>query len=210
MARQSNKEERRTEISQALIRVMASQGYDGASIQAIAEAAQLSPGLIHYHFKNKQEILLASIESLVSDHGRRLSQQLALASPDAPSQVVTFLDLHLGLGANANAESLACWVLLSGEALRQPLVQASVAKALSQLTSRLTKILVAGIAKGSICAADAEAAASALVATIQGYYVLAAIDRSLLPRGTAMISALSMAEGLLGVALPRPFAKELP
>ncbi len=48
---------RRAEISQALLRVMAEHGYVKATISKIAEEADVTPGLIHYHFANKQAIL---------------------------------------------------------------------------------------------------------------------------------------------------------
>ena len=58
MARPSNTEHRRQEIVNGLMQTMADKGYEKASIQSIAKAAGLSPGLIHYHFKTKQEILV--------------------------------------------------------------------------------------------------------------------------------------------------------
>jgi TetR/AcrR family transcriptional repressor of bet genes len=46
------------------------------------------------------------------------------------------------------------------------------------------------------------AAASALVAAIQGYLVLAATARSVIPRGSAATSTKRMAEGLLRPSRP--------
>ena len=66
MARPSNTDERRLQIMGALVKVMARRGYDGASVADIARAARLTPGLVHYHFKNKQEILLAALRDLVA------------------------------------------------------------------------------------------------------------------------------------------------
>ena len=47
MARPSNTEERRQQIVQGLLRVMAERGYERASIAEIARAAGLTPGLVH-------------------------------------------------------------------------------------------------------------------------------------------------------------------
>jgi len=69
MARPSNTDERRLQIMGALVKVMAKRGYDGASVADIARAARLTPGLVHYHFKNKQEILLAALRDLVARRG---------------------------------------------------------------------------------------------------------------------------------------------
>src|SRR5690242_8084135 len=82
MPRPSNTEERRAQITGALMKVMARSGYDGASIADIAEAAHLTPGLVHYHFKNKQEILLAALHELVARHRERLEARLEKALID--------------------------------------------------------------------------------------------------------------------------------
>ncbi|HEY3497153.1 MAG TPA: helix-turn-helix domain-containing protein, partial [Polyangiaceae bacterium] len=64
MTRASNSAERRGQIVEGLLAVMAREGYEGASIQAIGRAAGLAPGLVHYHFDTKQEILVELIETL--------------------------------------------------------------------------------------------------------------------------------------------------
>lgn len=61
MARPTNTDARRAEIVEAMLRVMARRGYARASIAAIAEEAGLTAGLVHYHFRNKQAILLLSL-----------------------------------------------------------------------------------------------------------------------------------------------------
>ncbi|MDH5493397.1 MAG: TetR/AcrR family transcriptional regulator [Myxococcales bacterium] len=266
MPRPPNTDERRAQITAALIEVMARRGYDGASIAQIASAAGLTPGLIHYHFRTKQEILLAALDALVARHEARLDEALASAPGSAKAAVSTFIDLHLGLGASADPAALACWILLSGEALRQPAVRVRYAAALDRLVERLRAILERGMREGELLGLDREAneapsqapssgrrrdrggsedemsgreargdlragrrsgaplepggvdatrsaeaaeAAAALVAAIQGYFVLAATARALIPPGSASRSVHAMAEGLLGCALPAP-ARGLP
>jgi TetR/AcrR family transcriptional repressor of bet genes len=115
MARPSNTDERRLQIMGALVKVMARRGYDGASVADIARSARLTPGLVHYHFKNKQEILLAALRDLVARRDASLEARLGEAAGDAVAELTAFIDFHLGLGADADPEALACWILLSGE-----------------------------------------------------------------------------------------------
>lgn len=201
MARRSNTDERRAQITDALIKVMASRGYDGASINEIANAAGLTPGLVHYHFKNKQQILLAALSELVARHEVRLNEALATASQSPGAQVSSFIDVHLGLRASSAPDELACWVLISGEALRQPAVQSAFTEALAGLIGRLEFIVAAGCASGDFDHSEPGEAAAAVVSTIQGYYVIAAVSRSLIPSGSAYRSTIRMAEGLLGASL---------
>jgi TetR/AcrR family transcriptional repressor of bet genes len=206
MPRPSNTDERRAQITAALVQVMARRGYDGAAIADVAKAAGLTPGLVHYHFKNKQEILLAALEDLVARHEQRLEARLSEVDRDPVAALGTFIDLHLGLGADADPEALACWILLGGEAVRDSKVRAAMAGALEGMVARLGRIIREGVESRAFTCEAIDAAASALMATIQGYFVLAATARETIPRGSAAISTKRMAEGLLHPA--RPLARE--
>jgi TetR/AcrR family transcriptional regulator, transcriptional repressor of bet genes len=179
------------------MKVMAKHGYDGASVADIARAARLTPGLVHYHFKNKQQILLAALGELVARHDAHLEARLGQAGGDPIAEVAAFINFHLGLGADADAEALACWILLSGEALREPKVRVEFARALAATVARIAAIIRAGVQRRVFVCNSIDAAASALVAAVQGYFVLAATARAAIPRGSAAVSTMRMAEGLL-------------
>jgi TetR/AcrR family transcriptional repressor of bet genes len=198
MARTSNTDARRAQIVDALVAVMAKQGYDGASIADVAKRAGLAPGLVHYHFKNKLEILVEAVHALAARHEAALDEAIANTKPDdAHAQLIAVIDVHLGLGAHADPDALACWVLVVAEALRERRVRTEVEVVLAALVKRLVTIIRRGHASGQFVCSDAEAAAAALVATIQGYFTVAATARELIPSGSAARCALLMAEGLV-------------
>ncbi len=200
MARPSNTAARQAQITRALRKVMAQHGYDGASIADIAKAARLTPGLVHYHFENKQQILLAALKELVVEHEARLAAKLSQSNGDAHVELGLFVDFHLGLGADADAEALACWILLSGEALREFKVRVEFERALQAMANRLTELILRGVTQRVFVCDAPEAAASALLATVQGYFVLVASARSVIPKGSAATATKRMAQGLLGAA----------
>lgn len=200
MARPPNTEHRRAQITAALVKVMAKRGYDGASIAEVAKVARLAPGLVHYHFKNKHEILLAVLHELSAQHRAGLEARLSESSGDAQAELAAFIDYHLGLGADADAERLACWILLSGEALRDAQVRSQLEKALDGIQSRLAAVLRAGVEQRVFACERVDVAASALLATIQGYFVLAATASKLIPKGSAALATRQMAMGLLQTA----------
>ena len=207
MGRPSNTEQRRQQIATGMIKVMAKHGYDGAVIGDIAKAAHLTPGLVHYHFADKEEILLAALDTLAAKHLARLDERQAQAEGRPLDEIGAFLDVHLGLGADADPAALACWNLLSGEALRNRKVQERFEKAMTAMVGRLAASIRKGVAQKDLACEDASAAAAALVATIQGYFVLAASARPTIPRGSAARCTRKMAEGLL--APVRPFTKKV-
>lgn len=181
---------------------MAERGYEGASIGAIAAAAHIVPGLVHYHFESKREILLAAVELLAQDYEARIERCLAVAAGDPEAELRAFIDAHLRVGEGADPQALACWICISGEALRDAGVQKAFAGALESAVRRLAAIVRRGARERVFSRArvDADAAAAAIVATIQGYFVLAATARDLIPPGSAAGATWAMASGLLGLS----------
>lgn len=58
---------RRKQIIEATIEVLADYGYVNLSFSRIAKHAKISPSLISYHFKDKNELLLEVITSVTAD-----------------------------------------------------------------------------------------------------------------------------------------------
>ncbi len=187
-----------------MIVVMARRGYDGASINQIAEEAGLTSGLVLYHFKKKQDILVAALCTLAERQAHIVEEAVrAAASPMA--RVDAFIDTHLATGASARPQDLACWVMMGGEALRQPDIGEAFGRTVASIVHRLTQLIREGIAADAFElpaeeATTAESVAAAIAATIQGYFVLAATTRQVIPPQSAAPSTRAMARALLGVA----------
>ena len=203
MPRPSNTEQRRAEIADALVRVMSRRGYAAASVARVAAEAGLTPGLVHYHFPNKRAILLFVLHGLTARHQLSLDHALEQAGDDPAARLAAFVRAHLATGKGADPETLACWVMLSGEALRDDEVRLPMQKALSRLTAILVEIVEDGRDRALFGGtAPPQEVAAALLAAVQGYFVLAATAREVVPRGSAARSALAMAAGLLHPARP--------
>ncbi|MFB5087651.1 TetR/AcrR family transcriptional regulator [Psychrobacillus sp. PGGUH221] len=61
-----SKEDKRQRIIDASYKVFARKGYTNASIKEIAKEADITSGLVHYYFKNKEELLL-SVQNQVQE-----------------------------------------------------------------------------------------------------------------------------------------------
>jgi TetR/AcrR family transcriptional repressor of bet genes len=196
VGRPSNTEERRQQIVAGLLRVMAERGYERASVAEIAKAAGLSPGLVHYHFQDKQEILLTLVEQLSARARERVESRLArVKGDDARARVDAFLDAYLATGADADPAAVASWVTISAEAIQQPEVRAIYEKVVRSDLEHLEGLVAAVSGKRR-----ARAVAAGLFAAIQGYFVLAASVPGLVPQGSAANTVKRMAAGLLDVA----------
>ncbi len=171
MGRPSNRKQRRQQILHAFAKVLADHGYAGATIAAIADRASLSPGLLHYHFKSKDELLRALTERLMADF-----RDLASTENSSEDPLFSYAEAALGLSANSDRTIARCWVGLFAQALCSPLLFKQFRRLLD------TEILhIQKRSQGSLSTQDA----SAVLAFIVGALVLGAFA----PRKTAGFAA---------------------
>jgi len=198
MARPSNTAERRAQIVEALIRVMAKNGYDGASVSAVAEEAGLAAGLVHYHFEGKREILLAAVNALSGRLERRWRARGG-AAKNPWARLHAYLDAHVALGADADPEAVACWVVIGAEAVRDERVRGAYERVVGEQLRQLEQLVRDVLVEEQRSPRAAPSIAAALLSTIEGAYRLALVARAT-PSGFAAPMLRQVAEGLIGAA----------
>lgn len=188
MGRRSNTDERRNQIVQAFMEVVARKGFSGASVQEIAAEAGLTPGLIHYHFKSKHEILMTLFARLESEIRERVDSQLQGDGKRDPQRALeAFLDAFLALDGKSDQLLVSCWSMISSEAAIDKGLGAAYRDFLDRQLAEFDALL----------GAKQRAKAAALLALIQGYFVLSAGAPGIVPRGSAAVAAKKMLRGLL-------------
>lgn len=190
MGRKPNGDVRREEIAGGLLRVMAKVGYDGASIPAIAKEAGLTPGLVHYHYGGKEEILVAVAELI----GRRVNQRLDEHCSGFKDRLVAYVEVLLGRKYR-DLVLMQAWLVLGAEATRSRKVAAAFTEVVDALLARLVQIVDERLPKAKKKAARSIAAA--VFASVQGYYLLAAASPAAIPAGSAMRNVKAMAAALI-------------
>ncbi|MFZ6734771.1 TetR/AcrR family transcriptional regulator [Undibacterium sp. Ji42W] len=201
MSRKSNTEQRRKEIVFALLSVMAEHGYEKATILAIAKQAGLAPGLIHYHFKSKGEILLYLVRLLAAMSLARY-EVLAASASTAQEKLLAYINARLAKGEGAMPEAVSAWVVIGAEAVRQPEVRAvfqeAIAAELVLIQALLTECLQY---QKKTTGAVAELAAG-LLAFIEGAFQLASAAGDIMPQGYAATTARAFIENSLAAQAP--------
>jgi TetR/AcrR family transcriptional repressor of bet genes len=184
MGRPSNKSERRAEIVQAMMKVMAVSGYEGASIQAIAKQAGLAPGLIHYHFKTKQDILLESVTQL-SNVLRERYLLLSESAVTAEDKLKAFINARLSKGEGASQQAVIAWVMIGSEAVRQPQVKTVYLKALKEQKALLEDLLQdyfeAFLKKGRLDKQQLSMKVAFVMAFMEGAFSLSITAQEIMP-----------------------------
>jgi AcrR family transcriptional regulator len=107
--------ERRAELVAAFARVLARQGFAGATIVAVAQEAGVTPGMVHHYYKDKQELLATLLGELMERFRRRTRRYEAGA--DALDAYIT---AALALDDTADVVAARCWVGVFAEGVRDP------------------------------------------------------------------------------------------
>ncbi|MDD9936840.1 MAG: TetR/AcrR family transcriptional regulator [Myxococcales bacterium] len=201
MPRPSNTDARREQIVLGLQRVMAERGYEKATVSAIAQAAGLTPGLVHYHFKNKQEILLELLARL----GRVWRARAATVDEGAPRErLEKLINAWLARDRSADPGAVACWVALGAEALRQPQVRAPYDEVVREALARLEEGVELVLEAEARPTGECRAIAAGLMAAMQGYLQLGVANPDSIPRGSAARTVIAMAHGALDAQVTQP------
>jgi TetR/AcrR family transcriptional regulator, cholesterol catabolism regulator len=80
-ARRNNESNRRDELLRVSARLFREKGFDGTSIRDISAAAGMHSGSPFYHFKTKQDILVAVMEQGLAEGLRKSEDVMALPLP---------------------------------------------------------------------------------------------------------------------------------
>jgi TetR/AcrR family transcriptional regulator, transcriptional repressor of bet genes len=193
MARKPNTEQRRAEIVHALLTTMAEHGYEKATIQLIAKSAGLTPGLLHYHFKTKADILLALVKTLADVSRQRYEHFVADAS--TPEQRLhAYIDARLGKGEGADPRAVAAWVIIGAEAVRQADVRTVYQQAVTAEAALIEDLLAACLRDQGKRLSNVKPLAAALLAFIEGVFQLASAAPTAIPVGFAAATATDLVQ----------------
>ena len=129
-------EDRRSAILDAALEVFSRRGYNGASIDEIAQAAGISKALIYEHFPSKKHLHVSLLERHVQQIFVRLAETADTREPG---------EVRLRAGVNAFLE----WVEQNREAFRllfRDTFEVEVAEVLTRLQAQATGAIAALIA----------------------------------------------------------------
>lgn len=198
MPRPSQTRERRAQLIAALMRALAERGYAGASIANIAREAGLAPGLVHYYFGTKQEMLLALLDSIRTAIRTRRDERLAGAGDDPRAKLFALTNAlleHDPSGGTAPVE--ATWVVIAAEAIHQPAVREAYGAMLVELVDQLETGLREVLRAEKRLARDVRSLAAAIAAAIQGVYQMDATVPGTAKRGSSAPALRQMIAGLI-------------
>ncbi|MEV0390658.1 TetR/AcrR family transcriptional regulator [Nonomuraea sp. NPDC050643] len=170
-------------------------GYVGTSPKAIQERSGAGQGSMYHHFRGKPDLALAAIRASADEMRAR-----AEAAFDEPGPVVGRVAAYLRRERDALKGCPVGRLTQDPDVMADPKLRAPVEETFARLTGRLAGLLAEGQADGELgTGLDPSATATALVAVLQGGYVLARAAASAEVYAHAVDGALA----LLAAAAPR-------
>ncbi len=156
--------ERRAELVAVASRLFRERGYHGVGMRAIAEAAGIQAASLYHHFRNKEELLLETIN--VVDRDMVVEQMPLLDGPGSyRDRLARLVHAHvMHLGANRDAWRVA------GRELRAlaPEHLDTVQVFRRDYQHRIARHIAEGVAAGEFTCGDPRLTALAILDTING------------------------------------------
>jgi AcrR family transcriptional regulator len=155
---------RRQQMVQGTIEVLAERGYAATSLAVVATHLGISKGLLHYHFRDKDELLRVVVATIRARRAQEVTARVASAT--TPAEAVTaYVAGHLDHLAAHPADALALREIQAGLPPDDPDTVAARAEALDALAL----LVSAGQRAGSFRHGDPRLAAFWIMSVIDAF-----------------------------------------
>lgn len=155
----------RERLIAAAFTAVAKHGFDGASVKHIAAEAQVTPGLLHYHFPTRDALLEAALRQALDDYLVRSRERRERTPHD---QQITALFNSARDSLQSDCDMFRVRLCFAAKALSSP-AMAAVMKALNHAAVEETALTFAAFRGVSHPSARDLALAAAVKAAFDGY-----------------------------------------
>ena len=137
-----SREERRAQLIEATIKVLAIKGYARTTLSDVADCAGLSHGLVNFHFQSKDLLLSETLAYLSAEYVQNWRTALANAAKDPAAQLTALIraDFRPEL---CTPQRLAAWCAFWGEAQSRPLYQEKCGSNNAEYVAKLEELCAA-------------------------------------------------------------------
>jgi AcrR family transcriptional regulator len=165
-SRQDKIVERRLSLLEATLRVIARKGLVAATMNDIASEAGCAYGVVAFHFKSKDGIMLAALDHMVEEYDRTLALT-KIKTPEARLKAMINLDFDPAISDNSR---IAVFTAFWAESARNPMYRERCAE-LKARYHDATVADVAELARSHGIKLDAGLVARSLNALIDGLWI---------------------------------------
>ncbi|MGH9296932.1 MAG: TetR/AcrR family transcriptional regulator [Acidimicrobiales bacterium] len=189
---------RRAQMLRAAIEVIVERGFPETRVADVAERAGVSPGLVIYYFKTKDNLLAEAMrfseDSWYAEMGRR-TEEIASAA----GRLEEIVSMTCVPGDDGRIEdSWAVWLDLWAQALRDREVRTVREEFDEHFRETIRQIVRDGIREGEFAKTDVDDFAIGYSALLDGFAIQIALDDPVVDAPRAFELAMRVAAGQLG------------
>jgi AcrR family transcriptional regulator len=169
---QQRSEETRTKIMEAAIKLFSSTGYNKASVDEICAEAGISKGAFYHHFKSKQELFLALLDSWLQAIDSAIEASKDFSAPETFMQMTTAFPFIFETAGDGLPMFLEFWLQASRD---KKIWEASIAP-YRRYHKYFTSLIKKGVDEGSFVEVDPDLASRMIVSTAMGLLLQSLLD----------------------------------
>ncbi|MDQ7250809.1 transcriptional regulator BetI [Dongia sedimenti] len=194
------KEIRRKQLIDATIRAIGRFGYTSTTLTHVAGEAGLSPGIVNFYFKSKDQLLLATLEQIAEEYSTfwQAAMSKGKVAPAAGLEAMIEADFHASV---CNPEKISIWYAFWAEAGNNPAYQGLVQRLETDYTVQTIALCDRIISEGGY-GIDARTVAVGLNAMIDGLW----FDCLMEPKSFNRNDAKRVCRSYLAAVFPAHFA----
>ena len=201
LGRSATRQVRRQQLIDATLETIAKRGFADTTLADVAAGAGLSQGIVNFHFRTKEELLVETLRDLNEEYGATWRRALEAAGPDPANRLWAILAADFD-PAICSRKKIAVWHAFYGEAKARPTYQKICGDRDDERWDVMTGLIETLIAQGGYEGLEARALAQILTAMTDGFW----LDYHLSP------SRIDRAAGCraVGLMLAQLFPKHYP
>lgn len=120
--RKMPRDDRRVQLIEATIQIIARQGYARTTMSDVARLAGLSHGLVNFHFESKENLLLETLLYLTEEYHSNWRRDVDAAGDRVADQVLALMMADFNPNV-CTPDRLSAWSAFWGEASSRPIYQ---------------------------------------------------------------------------------------
>jgi TetR/AcrR family transcriptional repressor of bet genes len=194
------KETRQRQLIDATISTIGRVGYSGTTLNHVAGAAGLSPGIVNFYFKSKDQLLAATLAQLAEEHESLWLAKIAAAggSPEAGLDAMIEADFDPSI---CTQDKVVVWFAFWAEAQSRPLYRSVVSELEERYFQQTFAFCAELVEKGGYVGIDPADVARGLNAISDGLWA----DLLILPDSFDLEAAKRICRTFLAAVFPRHF-----
>lgn len=169
---QQRSEETRTKIMESAIKMFSNRGYNKASVDDICTEAGISKGAFYHHFKSKQALFLALLDSWLQTIDHDIEASKDKTAPETFMQMTDAFPYIFETAGEGLPMFLEFWLQASRD---KKIWDASIAP-YRRYHRYFTSLIKKGVEEGSFVEVDAELASRMIISTAMGLLLQSLLD----------------------------------